>query len=100
MKSTWINSKTGEPIHDENGKISDKVIEAVLRNYAKKFTPPQRHTLSLLEIVFCQIINSALKNARKHKIRSTSGQAMFIVGYLSSRLNLSEIEFKFKKEAR
>ncbi len=98
--SEWVDSRTGENVINENGKVSDKVVNEFLHRYFKDFEPPKPKTLSFLEIVFSSIINYALQNARKHKIKSTSGQAAFVVGYLSSRLDLNQIEVKFKKRGR
>jgi len=96
MSTDWIDSRTGKPVVNENNKAPDKKIDELLRHYFKRFEAPSPKTLSLLEIVFCSIIASAIKKARERKIRNPDGQAAFIVGYLSSRMGIDQIDFKLR----
>ena len=57
-------------------------------------TPPE--SMSVLEIVLGFVICHALARAKHHKIRSNIKQSAFIVGYLSSKINLKDLEIKWK----
>ena len=99
-----MNKKKKEAIWTCEGKelSNNELADKFVKQYFKEFNPSlinddkSKKEISLIEIMLFKIIYIALKQSKKHEMKDDMAVAMFIVGYLSSKISLDDLIIDLK----
>lgn len=96
----WEDSRIGEMF--TTNQIAAQEASKYIQRYFKDSIPPQpKDTFSIPEYIMYAIILTGLKAAiTKYKYRSPEKLALFILGYLSFRLPVDNLEFKIGRKKK